>query len=180
MKQAASEFYTAPAWYNQARTFIGGSNPKIHAEDGAFYNYESQQTVKYGQPYPPGSMIAIYGKYADWKKPGPIDPCGGGTGAFARQPSCKTVSTNLNVRFAPNANDRALLQQLPPPPPPGQGAPATADPAPQPDDAEFAMLLEDDDYNAACDQLQADIGQGGQQQQQRQKGYWDRRDKLQK
>ena len=181
MKEAASEFHAAPAWYNQARTVIGGSNPKIHAEDGAFYNYESAQIVQNGQPYPPGSMIAIYGKYASWNRAGPIDPCGGGTGDFARQPSCQTVSTNLNVRFAPNHNDRALLQaaQPPPPPPAGQGAPATANPAPQPADAEFQMDLDDDDWHAAFDRLQAEIGQGGQQQEQQQKRHWDRQDKLQ-
>ena len=177
MKEAASDFGAAPAWYNQARTVIGGSNPKIHAEDGAFYNYESAQIVQNGQPYPPGSMIAIYGKYASWNQAGPIDPCGGGTGDFARQPSCQTVSTNLNVRFAPNANDRALQQaaQAPPPPPPGQGAPATANPAPQPPDAEFDMDLDDDDWEATFAKLQADIGQGAQQQ----KRHWHRRDKLQ-
>ncbi|KAI4234542.1 MAG: hypothetical protein LQ352_008168, partial [Teloschistes flavicans] len=181
MKEAASEFGAAPAWYNQARTIIGGSNPKIHAEDGAFYNYESAQIVQNGQPYPPGSMIAIYGKYANWNQPGPINPCGGGTGQFARQPSCQIVSTNLNVRFAPNATERALLQAAQQPAPPaGQGAPATADPAPQPADAEFDMDLVDADFHAIFDLLKADIGQGGQQQQQQQKRHWDRRDNLQK
>ena len=180
MKEAARDSRAAPAWYNQARTVILGSNPKIHAEDGAIYNYESAQIVQNGQPYPPGSMIAIYGKYANWNQAGPINPCGGGTGEFARQPSCQTVSTNLNVRFAPNANDRALWQAAQrPPPPAGQGAPATANPAPQPADAEFDMDLDNDDWQAAFDQLQAHLGQGGQQQQQQQKRHWDRRDKLQ-
>lgn len=41
MKEAASDHHAAPAWYNQARTVIGSSNPKVHAEHGAFYNYES-------------------------------------------------------------------------------------------------------------------------------------------
>ena len=66
MKEAASDHHAAPAWYNQARTVIGGSNPKVHAEHGAFYNYESVQIVQNDQPYPPGSMIAIYDIYANW------------------------------------------------------------------------------------------------------------------
>ncbi|KAK4690262.1 hypothetical protein P7C71_g6485, partial [Lecanoromycetidae sp. Uapishka_2] len=153
-------------------------NPSIHAEDGAFYNYESAQTVQNGQPYPPGSMIAIYGKYASWNKAGPIEPCGGGIGGFARQPSCQTVSTNLNVRWEPNAHDRALAQAARPAPAavPGQGAPAIADPAPQPADAEFDMDLTDADFEAAYAKLEADIGQGEQQQQKR---SWRRRDILQ-
>ena len=110
MKVAASNIHAAPLWYNQVRTVLDGDYPKIHAEDGAFYNYETAQTEQIGLRYPGGSMIAIYGKFAQWPEAGPINPCGGYGGQYARQPSCQTVSTNLNVRFAPNATDQALLQ----------------------------------------------------------------------
>lgn len=50
MKEAASDCHAAPAWYNQARTVIGGSNPKIHIKDGAFFNMRAAQPP----PTPPG------------------------------------------------------------------------------------------------------------------------------
>ena len=84
MKEAASDFQAAPAWNDQARTVVGGSKPKIHAEDGAFYNYEWAQVVQNSQPHRPGSMIAIHGKYKSCNRAGLIKPYGGGTGEFAR------------------------------------------------------------------------------------------------
>lgn len=69
----------APSWYNQVRRFVKSNmnSVPIHAEDGAYYNYETTVAAqaKNGR-YPDGSMIAIYGKYANWPNPGPIAPCG--------------------------------------------------------------------------------------------------------
>ena len=59
-----------------------------------------------------------------------------------------------------------------------QGAPATADPAAQPDGVEFAgESLSDADSHAVYNYLEVGLGPGGPQHQQR---HWDRRDGLRK
>ena len=154
----ASRFHSAaPYWYSQVRPIVDSNvaAPAIHAEDGAYYNYETS-SANNGQ-YPAGSMIAIYGKYANWQTAGPISPCG--ADIYARQPSCIDVANGLGVKWQPDARDRALAQaQQAPAQAAGDEAPATADPEPAPDD-DFDDGLDNADWQAAYDALERSQGQ---------------------
>ncbi len=155
----------APSWFNQVDKILNPNKAKIHAEDGAYYNYETSTDAQANNGrYPEGSMIAIYGKYID-KNPGPIDPCGAGENA--RDPSCMAVANALGVRYKPNAADRALSAAQQAPQQPAEEAPPTADPQAAPADVELGDDLTDEDWETAFAQIQAGTGQGGQQQQKR-------------
>ena len=159
MIAASLNNYAAPYWYNQVYTLINANTaaPPIHAEDGAYYNYET--SAANDGPYPAGSMIAIYGKFQNQQFAGPINPCG--AYIYSRSPSCIEVANALGVKYEPDATDRALAQaQHAPAQAAGDEAPATADPQPAPDD-EFDDGLNDADWQAAYDALDQ---MGGQQQ----------------
>ena len=173
----------APSWYNQLRTIVNVNvnSPAIHAEDGAYFNYETTLTAQANNgQYPVGSMIAIYGKFEQQANPGPIEPCG--ASLDSRTPSCITVAQALGVRYLPTAAERLAAQQAPPqpapqpaPPPAEEEAPPTADPQAAPVDVEFDETMTDEDWAAAFPDIQADTEQGGQQQQQKRHRVRDRR-----
>ncbi|KAF2159423.1 hypothetical protein M409DRAFT_60774 [Zasmidium cellare ATCC 36951] len=96
----------APNWYQQARGFIDANSKKgkFHAEDGAFFNWESSVAparIANGQ-YQGGLVLGVYG---DWHNPdNPQDSgkagiwnlCSSG-GNDPRIPSCQTVAQGLGV-----------------------------------------------------------------------------------
>lgn len=113
--------------------------------------------------YTNGSMIAIYGKYTNWRDHGLISP--GGAGDNARDPSSMAVANALGVRYAPNATDVELLRASQAPSQSAEEeAPPTADPQAAPADTEFDGGLTEEDWEAAFDELQEETGQGGQQE----------------
>lgn len=69
------------------------ANP-FHAEDGVYFNFETTDTVANRGHYPPGSMIAIFGRFTLDGKPERQDLCGA---APERTPSCMAVAEHLPV-----------------------------------------------------------------------------------
>ena len=92
----------APDWYIRARSADGTVNP--HAEDGAYFNYETNDLTQQDILYPPGLMIAVWGK-------GPGSPPAGNrfdlcNGAITnKNPDCETVARGLHVKFVPTDVD---------------------------------------------------------------------------
>ena len=66
MIEASVNNGAAPAWYAQVGRLLRAitRTHAVHAEDGAWYNYETSKGAQVDNGrYPDGSMIAIYGKY---------------------------------------------------------------------------------------------------------------------
>ena len=97
----------APLWAEQAKKLIGKQRGAFHAEDGAFYNYETISKAKGHGKYPDGTIVAIWGQFKsdfDSKKDShEAPPCNKGT-SNARDPSCEMVAGALNVKTAKSFN----------------------------------------------------------------------------
>ncbi|KAI1346164.1 hypothetical protein F5Y01DRAFT_298491 [Xylaria sp. FL0043] len=98
----------APAWWYLASQKHRNSHPPLHAEDSAYFSYES--TVEYSFPedtYPDGSFIAAFGAQRDQALnnylqggPKPIALCAGSSSmGSGKKPSCRAVAQGLGVGF---------------------------------------------------------------------------------
>ncbi|KAI0839756.1 hypothetical protein F5Y06DRAFT_286224 [Hypoxylon sp. FL0890] len=92
----------APKWSS-----IGGATDTFHAEDAAYFNFESSE--KSTNPYSNGTVIATFGKRdprpGDKRPDGklPIPACGS-NGKNAERPSCQDVAKKLGVTYAKSVN----------------------------------------------------------------------------
>ncbi|KAF4633340.1 hypothetical protein G7Y89_g4780 [Cudoniella acicularis] len=103
VQQAAPNNF-APIWYEKAKGIFDagtGHNPlfrdaPIHAEDGAYFNWETSIHAALANNYPPGSIVAI------WRRP------------FGRTPTCLKVAQDLDVVWSPaQIQGRQLVEQVP-------------------------------------------------------------------
>lgn len=87
----------APVWGAQVAalqsTRDNHANP-FHAEDGVYFNFETTDKVANRVHYPPGSMIAVFGRFTLDGKPERQALCGA---AAERTPSCMAVAEHLPV-----------------------------------------------------------------------------------
>ncbi|KAJ3562982.1 hypothetical protein NPX13_g8358 [Xylaria arbuscula] len=96
----------APAWWHRASKKDTILKPAFHAEDSAYFGYESTVEFSYFEDiYPSGSFIAAFGarrssdlqRYVDGPKPIPL--CAGGSYNQGKRPSCREVAQSLGVGF---------------------------------------------------------------------------------
>jgi hypothetical protein len=118
----------APLWFAQANTiFTTGAQPgfpaPIHAEDGVFFNWEtSNDAITTNNLYPPGSIIAVWGKFPKDSEDHEVALCKTvltqlNTDKYiGRTPPCQTVARNLGVGYAGNLPPESQPAPAPPPP----------------------------------------------------------------
>jgi hypothetical protein len=119
----------APIWYEKAKGIFDagtGHSPlfrdaPIHAEDGAYFNWETSIHAAIADNYPPGSIIAVWGRWrndpnnivGNWIGPCQID-YDAQTGPFGRTPTCLKVAQDLGVIWSPaQVQGRQLVEQVP-------------------------------------------------------------------
>jgi hypothetical protein len=128
VQQAAPDNF-APIWYEKAKGIFDagtGHNPlfrdaPIHAEDSAYFNWETSIHAALADNYPPGSIVAIWGRWktnpndiaGNW-----IGPCqtdyNSQTNPFGRTPTCLKVAQDLDVVWSPaQIQGRQLVEQVP-------------------------------------------------------------------
>jgi hypothetical protein len=98
---------------NQDYTSGQWRNAFFHAEDGVYFNWETVGNSPVSGQYPPGSIIAVWGKFQNMAIDDSIQLC-----STKRNPSCQSVADGLGVlRFG----------TLPPSPPTQPPPPPSAD-----------------------------------------------------
>lgn len=102
----------APAWYNQIRRLVSPPNAHgkreafLHAEDGAYYNWETRtkrSRITNGR-YPAELAIAAWGR-ARGERDHQYELCHGSK----RTPNCRTVADQLGVQVVPPQPHRRAL-----------------------------------------------------------------------
>ncbi|KAL8701350.1 MAG: hypothetical protein Q9201_004951 [Fulgogasparrea decipioides] len=105
MNFEASKKGAAPVWWAQA----GLVNRRFHAEDGAFYNWETSTDANtVDGRYPSGSIVAVWGTFDRDKTSHEVSSCIG-----PRIPSCKDVARALGVGFRGNLPQAAPQGNIP-------------------------------------------------------------------
>ena len=125
--QVQSPNNLAPLWFAQANTiFTIGKQPgfpaPIHAEDGVIFNWEtSKDAITTNNLYPPGSIIAVWGKFPKDSEDHEVALCNTvltqlNNGEYkGRTPPCQTVAFNLGVGYAGNLPPGSQPAPAPPP-----------------------------------------------------------------
>ncbi|KAI9758154.1 MAG: hypothetical protein M4579_003187 [Chaenotheca gracillima] len=116
----------APLWFNQVQSLVIGSTAQFHAEDSAYFSWESsadpEDKNQNGNAYPEGSLIAAWGKYPNDRNDREIPLC-----STKRVPSCRTVARQLGVGYRGNIPQTAQEVQQDNDPNPYDGGISDAD-----------------------------------------------------
>ncbi|GAO16501.1 uncharacterized protein UV8b_06989 [Ustilaginoidea virens] len=101
----------ATAWYIQTKNLKSTNkddvNIPFHAEDAAYFNFETLVPDSKRTRYPSGSILAVWGRFDGQADAGKEQlPCG----AYPkRDPSCATVAHNIGVATGKGAAKRASV-----------------------------------------------------------------------